>query len=170
MKKVFSVLAVAAMILVGLTGCGGEKTYADFLTNSKGWVLESAISVPAYVMNDGTQVDDLLNGGYLYDWEKEYILIFKENGNLLVKPGKTVAPSPEDGYMVETSLGNWSFDNNLIPTYIKMQLPWFMDEDPEICYITSLTADKMALKAVINDDDPSAKGTYEFVLTYKLAK
>ena len=42
MKKVFSVLAVAAMLLVSFSACTGDETYADLLTQKKGWVLSTA--------------------------------------------------------------------------------------------------------------------------------
>ena len=54
MKKVFSVLAVAALILVSFSSCDPqEKSMAEMLTISKGWVLQSATSSPDYVMSTG---------------------------------------------------------------------------------------------------------------------
>jgi len=170
MKKVFSVLAVAALFLVCLTGCNQDKTYADLLTQSKGWVLSTATSNPPYEMQDHSLVSDLMTEGYLTDFEKDYIITFNADGSMYVKPGKTVAPNDEVGYTAETRLGTWRFDNELIPTLLYMQVPFFMDEDVEVCKILSLTKDELKLSCTINDDDPYAKGTYSFILTYVPAK
>ena len=68
MKKVLSVLAVAALFLVGITSCTQEKTATEMLTQKNGWVLSSATSAPAYQMLDGSFAADLINDGYLYDF------------------------------------------------------------------------------------------------------
>ena len=39
MKKVLSVLAIAALFLVGITSCTQEKTATELLTQKNGWVL-----------------------------------------------------------------------------------------------------------------------------------
>lgn len=173
MKKVFSVLAIAAMILVSFSSCNPDgKTYADYLTQKKGWVLSAATSNPAYEMSDGSYVSDLMTEGYLYDFENDYIITFNEDHTQYVKPGKTVAPDDFEGdaYKAETLLGAWSFDNDLIPTLLYMQVPFFYDEDVETCKILSLTENELKVSCTINDDDPTAKGTYSFILTYVPAK
>ena len=76
MKKVFSVLAVAAMLLVSFSACTGNETYADLLTQKKGWVLSTATSNPPYEMQDHSLVSDLMTEGYLLDYENEYIITF----------------------------------------------------------------------------------------------
>ena len=170
MKKVLSVVALFAVIL--FVGCDlKEKTFADYLTQqTKGWVLTAATSDPAYIMKNGERVTDLYNGGYLTAWEKEYVLIFQENGNVIVKPGKTVAPSAEDGYTAETNIGNWIINNVDGMDLLNCQIPFFMDEDVEVCRIVSLDNKKMELNCTINDDTPASKGTYTFRLTYEPAK
>ena len=170
MKKVFSVLAVAAMLLVSFYACTGDETYADLLTQKKGWVLSAATSNPPYEMQDHSLVSDLMTEGYLYDYENEYVITFNEDGTEYVKPGKTVAPSAEDGYTEETLIGTWRFDNELAPELLYMQVPFFYDADVEVCKILSLTKDELKLSCTINDDDPLAKGTYSFILTYVPAK
>ena len=170
MKKVFSVLAVAAMLLVSFSGCTGDQTYADMLTQKKGWVLSSATSNPPYEMADQSLVSDLMTEGYLTDYENEYIITFNEDGTEYVKPGKTVAPNAESGYIAETAIGTWRFDNDLIPTLLYMQVPFFMDDDIEVCKILTLTKDELKISCTINDDEPTAKGTYSFILTYVPAK
>ena len=173
MKKVLSVLAVAALFLVGITSCVQPKTAPELLTQSTGWVLSSATSAPAYQMMDGSFAADLINDGYLYDFEAAYVIAFNENGSEIVKPGKTVAPEdfdPEWCYRAETSLGNWFFDNAENPQFITMQVPFFYDEAPELCQILSLTENELRIKCTINDDDNPAKQTCSFTLTYVPAK
>ena len=136
MKKVLSVLAIAALFVVSFSSCGGnEKTATELLTQKNGWVLSSATSAPAYQMLDGSFAGDLINDGYLYDFEAAYIIAFNENGNEIVKPGKVVAAEDFDGdaYREETSLGNWSFDKTENPEYITLQIPFFYDEEAEYC-------------------------------------
>ena len=172
MKKVFSVLAVAAMLLISFAGCNKDQTATQILTGNKGWVLSAAKSNPDYVMNDGSLVEDLINEGYLYDFEAAYIITFNENGNQTVKPGKVAVPADFDGdaYTAETSLGNWSFDNADNPTWIKMQVPFFYDDVQEDCKILTLTKDEFKISCTINDDAPMSKGTYSFILTSVPAK
>jgi hypothetical protein len=170
MKKTLSVLAIAAMLLVSFSCCTGDQTFTTMLTQKKGWVLSSATSNPSYEMSDGSLVTNLMTEGYLRPFENEYIITFNEDGTEYVKPGKTVAPSAEEGYMAETQIGTWRFDNDLIPTLLYMQVPFFMDEDVEVCKILSLTKDELKVSCTINDDEPTAKGTYSFILTYVPAK
>ncbi len=173
MKKVLSVLAIAALFVVSFSSCGGnEKTATELLTQKNGWVLSSATSSPDYLMSDGSYAGDLINDGYLYDFETAYIIAFNENGSEIVKPGKVTAADDFEGdaYRAETSLGNWSFDNADKPEYISMQVPFFYDEDVEKCQVLALTEDEFRIKCTINDDSPVSKGTYSFTLTYVPAK
>ena len=123
-------------------------------------------------MEDGSYVTNLMTEGYLYDFENEYIITFNEDGTEYVKPGKTVAPADFDGdaYRAETLIGNWSFDNILIPDILNMQVPFFYDAAVETCKLLSLTENELRVSCTINDDDPTAKGTYSFILTYVPAK
>jgi hypothetical protein len=173
MKKVFSVLAIAALVLVSLSSCNpNNKSYADYLTQKKGWVLSAATSNPAYEMSDGSFVTNLMTEGYLYDFENDYIITFNQDGTEYVKPGKTVAPDDftGDAYRAETQIGTWRFDNTLIPTLLYMQVPFFYDDAVETCKLLSLTENELKVSCTINDDDPTAKGTYSFILTYVPAK
>jgi hypothetical protein len=179
MKKVFSVLAVAALILVSFSSCDPqEKSMAEMLTISKGWVLQSATSSPDYVMSTGEEVADLFNG-YLYDWEKEYILVFNANGNEVVKPGKTVVPEGEPGFSEETSLGNWAIREGVLEggtsyDYLDMYIPFVINQQNQVplchCQIISFDENMLRLKFRFNDDENPAKGTYEWTLTYVPAK
>lgn len=172
MKKVLSVLAIVALFIVSFSSCGKEKTATELLTQKNGWVLSSATSAPAYQMLDGSFAGDLINDGYLEDFEAAYIILFNENGGEIVKPGKVEVPADWDGdaYTAETSLGNWSFDNADNPEYINMQIPFFYDEIAEKCQVLSLTEDEFRIKCTINDDDDPAKQTCSFTLTFVPAK
>lgn len=175
MKKVFCVMAVFAMVVLAFTSCKKEKTYTDLLTQSKGWVLVSATSDPAYHMLNGSTATDLIKDKYLKDFEVDYIIVFNENGGEIVKPGKVVAPDsiPSDEcYRAETSLGNWSFDNAENPTKINMQIPFFYDKEVEICYLKTLTEDELRIQCVIDDINNPVKADNKctFTLTYQPAK
>ena len=174
MKKVLSVLAVAALVLVSFSGCNGDKTYTDILTQSKGWVLSSATSTPAYRMMDGSFVEDLMHDGYLKNFENEYVITFNADGSEYVKPGKTVAPEDYEGdaYRAETKIGTWRFDNELIPLLLYMQVPFFYDEDVEVCQISSLTEKELKIRCTIQDYNPEAKYDNDctFTLTFVPAK
>ena len=180
MKKVLSVLAVAALFVLAFTSCKPEeKTYADYLKKqTKGWVLNSAISSPDYEMSNGDLVADLFDG-YLYDWEKDYVIVFNENGSEIVKPGKTVAPSAEDGFIAETSLGNWRIEEGVVRNgvsydFLYMYIPFVIHQDGSIplaeCQIITLNDDMLRIKYCFNDDEIGAKGDYEWTLTYVPAK
>ncbi|MCQ2284529.1 MAG: hypothetical protein MJZ57_06480 [Bacteroidales bacterium] len=174
MKKVFSVLAVAALFVIGFTSCDPvqEKTYADYLTYENGWVLASATSNPAYALSDGSYVSDLMTEGYLYESELDEVLTFNANGSMSINPGANI--DPEWGYQQEVA-STWAF--NADTTAILMQLPFFYDEtgymfdsEVETCKILSLNENEMKLAFTFNDDEQPAKGEYTFILTYKHAK
>ena len=179
MKKVLSVLAVVALILIAFTSCKSkEKTYADYLTQqTKGWVLESATSSPDYVMSDGKRVADIYND-YLYEWEQQYVLIFNENSSEIVKPGKVVAPDSipaNQCFREEKSLGNWSImenvsRNNATYDFLNMYIPFVFHQDGTVplceCQIITLDDKMLKVKFIFNDDQLPAKGNYEWTLTY----
>lgn len=173
MKKLFSVLAVAAMVVFTLTSCDPktEPTVADYLCQSKGWVLSSATSSPAYDLSDGTHVTDLMTEGYLYDYELDDIITFNANGTMSINPGAKI--DPEFGYQQEVG-STWKF--NADTTYLYFQIPFFYDnagtsfdaefENAKIMYITE---NEMKLAYTFNDE-LGAKGEYTFYLTYVPAK
>ena len=180
MKKVFCVLAVAALFLVGITSCTQPKTATELLTQKNGWVLSSATSAPAYHLSDGSFATDLMTEGYLMSWELDDIIVFNENGSHLLKPGKNVPESAADGFVAETSLGNWAFDNAENPEFIFMQVPFLYDYDAEgnftfdaaveKCQVLALTENELRIKCTIDDTENPAKEVYSFTLTYVPAK
>lgn len=171
MKKTLLVLAAAAMIAMGFTSCiDPVKTTADYLVGPKnGWVLSTATSSPAYEMSDGSFVSDLINGGYLADYELDDYIIFKEDGTELINPGKLIGDG--EGYQQEVAC-TWSMDPN-DANFILMQVPFFyndgwtnFDEPQERCQVVNCDESNFVIKCTINDDEPTAKGTYTFLLTY----
>lgn len=172
MKKVLSAVALFAVVL--FAGCGGQqqKTSADYLTKqTKGWVLTAATSDPAYVMTSGERITDIYNDGYLKDFERDYILIFQENGSLIVKPGKHVAPSAQEGYTAETNIGTWQITTDLVyGEILTCQIPFFYDTDEEVCRIVSINDKEMNLNCTIDDEDPAAKAIYTFRMKFEPAK
>jgi hypothetical protein len=172
MKKTLLVLAAAAMIVLGFTSCGGEKTYTELLTGqTKGWVLSAATSEPGYLLNSGRTTADLMDG-YLYEEEMDDIITFQENGIMTIDPGTKT--TPDYGYQT-TVIANWnlSADNSTL----NMQIPFFYDEtnmmydqEAESCKIVSLTSKELVVAYTFNDDEAPAKGTYTFTLTYVPAK
>lgn len=174
MKKVFSVLAVAALFVIGFTSCDPvqEKTYADYLTYEKGWVLASATSNPSYVMSDGTIVTDLMTEGFFEACELDEILTFNANGTMSINPGENI--DPEFGYQQEVG-ATWHF--NADSTTIYMQLPFFYNDDytsfdseMEECKIIYMNENEMKLAFTLNAVDDPAKEKYTFMLTYVHAK
>ena len=149
-------------------------TALELLTIPKGWVLSTATSAPAYQMQDGSFAYDLINDGYLLDFEIDDVIHFLSNGTHYVNPG-TLLPADGDGYTQETSLGQWFFDNPNNPSYLYMQIPFFYGAqgysntyDPalEECRLLSLTTDMLKIKYSFSDNENPAKGYYTFTLTY----
>lgn len=152
----------------GMTYYGEERTFttAHSLTIPQGWRLSAATSSPAYEFIDGTYISDLMNG-YLYDCEKDDIIVFSPNGTHKVLPGTLLCSDDwEFGYNQETSLGSWNFDNPDNPTILYMQIPFFYDTAIETCRIITYNNNMLKISVVINDDEAPAKGTYTFTLTY----
>lgn len=172
MKKTFLVAAMAVVCAVFFTACPNpeEKTYADYLMSAKkGWVLEAAASSPAYEMASGEFVSDLMNG-YLYDYELDDVMTFTESNGFYIQtigPGANVDAEGE-GYQEEVAY-QWQLDSEN-DGWLYMQVPFFYDDVQEYCHILSLTEDVFKFNCTMNDDEPSAKGTYTFTLTYVPAK
>lgn len=143
------------------------------LTIPQGWKLFSAISSPAYAMSNGTYLSDLMNG-YLYDCEKDDIIVFSQNGTHKVLPGTLLCSDDwEFGYNQETNLGQWYFDNASSPTFLNMQIPFFYNDygtsysvEMEKCRIIILNSNMLKISAEFCDDENPAKGIYTFTLTY----
>lgn len=140
----------------------------------RGWKLAAATSTPAYQMPSGSFISDLFDG-WLYDFELDDIIIFKENGIEIGNPGSLI---PEEDFFfdlnlnhnefpfTESILGNWSFDNETNPQVIFMQIPFFYDSSLENCRIISLTENEFKISYTFNDNESPAKDTYTFTLTY----
>ena len=139
-----------------------------FLTNPKGWVLESAVSSPAYEMIDGTYVSNLITDGYLYDWEVDDILVFTQDGTQIIKPGSILPPDGSWGYSTETVVGNWHFDNAEAPSKLYMHIPFFYNDNVEECRILALSEDQLRIRFTVNlfDDAGSIVSSYVFTLMY----
>ncbi len=168
MKKTLFSLAIAALFAVSLSSCSDSKSTSELLTGAtKGWVLSSATSSPAYELSSGRTVEDLMDG-YLYECEKDDIIIFQEGGVQVINPGSSI--DPEWGYQVET-VGTWSLSTD--NTYLYMQIPFFYDAtgltydvEQEECRIVSITSKELVLEFAFNDNTSDAKGEYKFILTY----
>lgn len=161
-------MTVAAVVLAGLVGCHrSNKNATDILTGTSGWVLSTAISDPRYYSSDdGTYTIDLINDGFLENFEVSYILVFTSTGSEIVKPGTVTAPSERDGFVNETTLGNWEFDNPDNPSTITMYIPFLYEEGPIVCKILKLTTDEFTIEFDVQDDENPAKKTCTFKLTY----
>lgn len=172
MKKLFSVMAIAAMFVFTFSSCGDpEKTTADYLCQPKGWVLSAATSTPAYDLSDGTHITDLMTEGYLYAYELDDIITFNANGTMSIKPGTNI--DPVAGYQQEVG-STWHF--NADTTMLYFQIPFFYDNDGtsfdaelENAKILYINDTEMKLAYTFKDDD-QAKGEYTFYLTYVPAK
>lgn len=132
-----------------------------------GWKLSSATSSPAYVMTDGTHISDLMNG-YLYDCEKDDIIVFSINGTQKVLPGTLLCDFEDGGYDQETNLGQWHFDNPNNPTILYMQIPFFYDDMIEQCRIITLNSNMLKIAYEFDDSGYyyGNPATYTFTLTY----
>ena len=169
MKKIFVIITVAILTLVSFTQCDPhhEQSATDILTGTQGWVLSKAFSNPAYFMSEtGTFASDLINDGFLKDFEVAYILIFNTTGGEIVKPGDVVAPSPSEGYTTETTLGKWAFDNSDNPSKITMHIPFLYEKSLKECQILNLSKEELRIKFTMEDDEDGAKKTCSFTVTY----
>lgn len=168
MKKSFVIFAIAFFSVMSFSGCvHHDQTATDFLTGTQGWVLSKAFSKPAYfVSENGTYASDLINDEYFKQFEIDYILVFNAAGGEIVKPGAVVAPSPEDGYTTETTLGNWEFDNPDNPSTITMYVPFLYTEEPVVCQVLNLSKDEFRIRFTVEDGEQDAKKTCMFTVTY----
>lgn len=150
-----------------MTYYGEERSFttAHSLTIPQGWKLVTATSSPAYEMIDGTHISDLMNG-YLYDCEKDDIIVFSINGTQKVLPGTLLCDFEDGGYDQETNLGQWYFDYPNNPTILYMQIPFFYDNAIRACRIITYNNNLLKVSVMFNDEEVPAKGTYTFILTY----
>lgn len=170
MKNIFGIITISFIVLAGFIGCKRpDSTATDILTNPNGWVLSSAFSNPPYRQNDGSFARDLVNDEYLKNFEASYIIIFTSTGNEIVRPGSYVAPSPEDGFTAETTLGFWKFDNPEKPTSIAMHIPFLNNGELIDCKILNLAKNDFRITCVVpqnEEEGVTEKDTCIFTLTY----
>ena len=181
MKKVFCVMAVAALLL--LNGCTNtsETPITDVLRSAKkGWVMTSVKSVPAYVLNTGVALEELYadgdyehSTGFFWVYEKDDAIIFGENGVETIDPGNVLPQAPE-AYQVPT-VAQYAVDED--NQEIMFQIPWeynetytMYDETLEKCSVQEYSKDKLVLKYTRNDDENPAKAQNTFTITYVPAK
>jgi len=181
MKKVFCVMAVAALFL--LNGCNptSETPITDVLKSAKkGWVMASVKSVPAYVLTSGVALEELFadgdyehNTGYFFSYEKDDAIIFGDNGVQTIDPG-TLLPEAPDAYQVVT-VASYTVDE--ANEEIFFQMPWEYNVDytnfdlpAERCTVQEYSKDKLVIKYTRNDDDNPAKAQNTFTITYVPAK
>lgn len=168
MKKVL-VFALVAIFALSLSSCGKnkEKTNTEKLCIEKGWVLSAATSSPAYELLDGSYATDLINEGYLYNYEVDDIIKFQANGNLIINGGKNV-PESGDYQAEDKGVGTWKFSSD--ETKLTFQIPFFYDEQQEVADILELSETQLRVKYTFNDYDNPSKKAYSFTLTYVPAK
>jgi len=152
--------------MVCFTRCEPREQSATDLLTGQGWVLSKAFSNPPYhVSENGTYASDLINDKYLKNFEIAYILVFNTTGGEIVKPGSAVAPSPEEGYVTETTLGHWEFDNPDDPSNITMHIPFLYQDGLKVCQVLNLSKKEFRIRFTVEDDE-EAKKTCSFTLTY----
>ncbi|MDR1112571.1 MAG: hypothetical protein LBL18_02270 [Bacteroidales bacterium] len=155
-----AVIAFALSLFASSCGDSKEKTVVEYLTDAKnGWVLESATSSPAYVMKDGTNVTDLITGGYLKECELDDIIKFTKNGGLTVSPGKLIC-NKETEYA-----STWTYNEET--KVLRFQIPFFYDNELENAVVTKCTEKQFRVNYTYNDVENPAKKVYTFTLTYK---
>jgi hypothetical protein len=180
MKKVLSVLAVAALLL--LNGCTQSETpITDVLKSAKkGWVMTSVKSAPAYVLDAGVALDELYadgdyehNTGFFFSYEKDDAIIFGENGVETIDPGNLIPDAP-DAYQIAT-VATYSVDE--LNEEIYFQMPWeynadytMYDDNLERCSVVSCDKNQLVIKYTRNDDENPAKAQNTFTITYVPAK
>ena len=169
MKRNILVIALVAIFAVAITSCGkkNEKTNTDLLSIEKGWVLSTATSSPAYHMIDGSFATDLINDGYLFDYEVDDIIKFQANGNQIINGGKLV-PAEGDYQATDKGVGTWKFNSD--ETELSFQIPFFYDEEVETAQILKLSETELRVKYTFNATDNPTKEAYSFTLTYVPAK
>ena len=181
MKKVFCVMAVAALFL--LNGCNptSETPITDVLKSAKkGWVMTSVKSVPAYVLTSGVALEELFadgdyehNTGYFFSYEKDDAIIFGDNGVQTIDPG-TLLPEAPDAYQIATVAAYTVDEAN---EEIFMQMPWeytpdftMYDDAAERCTVQEYSKDKLVIKYTRNDDENPTMAQNTFTITYVPAK
>lgn len=184
MKKVLSLLAVAALLLFNGCNSGTSLTpITDTLkTAKKGWVMTSVKSVPAYVLDEsGVALDELFadgthedNTGFFFACEKDDAIIFGEDGVETIDPGKLLPEDPNEAYQIATT-AEYTVDE--VAKIIYFQMPWeynkeltSYDERVEKATVQEYSSKKLVIKYTRNDDDETAKSQNTFTITYEPVK
>lgn len=164
MKKNVLMAAFVAVLAFGLFSCTGEvKTKTQYLTIDQGWQLSEGYIDPAYQFADGSQTSNLMD--YLYSCEKDDHIIFAEGGAQTIITNDQCA----EGLQGAEVAALWHFDNELEPTVLHMQLPFFYnaelnsyDEELENCTILQLDDTMLKIKYTFQLDEEK----YTFTMTY----
>ena len=182
MKKVLSVLAIAALLL--LNGCNptSETPITDVLKSAKkGWVMTSVVSNPAYTFDSGVTLTELFangdyehNTGFFYSYEKDDVIIFGEDGVQTIEPGELLPTAP-DAYQ---SAVNTTYRVDEASGIVYFQMPWeyndeytMFDDHVEYCSVQEYEkGKKLVLVYTRNDDVIGAKAQNTFIITYEPAK
>lgn len=183
MKKVLSVLAIAALLL--LNGCNptSETPITDVLKSAKkGWVMTSVVSNPAYTFEAGVTLTELFNGvydeeaptGFFYAYEKDDAIVFGEDGVQTIEPGELLPPAP---YAYQSAV-NTTYTVDEASGIVYFQMPWeyndagtMFDEHVESCSVQEYEkGKKLVLVYTRNDDVIGAKAQNTFIITYEPAK
>ena len=178
MKKVLSVMAVAAMLLFSSCNPNASLTpITDVLQSAKkGWVMTSVKSAPAYVLESGVALDELFaegdhehNTGFFFSYEKDDAIIFGEANLQTIDPG-TLLPEAPDAYQVATA-ATYTVDE--LNGEIYFQMPWeynesytMYDDNIERCSVVSYDKNQLVIKYTRNDDENPAKAQNTFTITY----
>ena len=158
-------IALCVILAVCATSCKVEdKTGSEILSGAKnGWKLTVAVSTPAYLMSDGTEVLDLITG-FLEDCELDDIMYFQTTNALVINPGKDKKTTNEDYdcvEMTEKSLGNWALTEDE-KSFSSFYLPYFPGDKLTENEIVTLNETTLTVNVVIRD----GVNNVTFALTY----
>lgn len=170
MKKVLSVMAVAAMLLFSSCDPSVSLTpITDVLQSAKkGWVMTSVKSVPAYQLESGAALEELFadgdyehNTGFFKVAEKDDAIIFGEDGVETIDPGTVL---PEDGSAYQTAVTT-SYSVNELTEQIYLQIPFEYDELVEVCTVKSYNKKELVLQYVRKEIEDDAKSQNTWTIT-----
>lgn len=170
MKQLFTILTAVVLMILGCS-CSDRPCNYELLTNATmGWKLVAATSEPGYELPNGRIATDLINDGYLQDWEIDDQINFWSNGVQVIDPNGI---EDYQGYQ-NTVEARWSL--SLDQCTLNMQIPFFYNnegtsysEEVERCRIVHLSPNEMILAYTFTDENSTSKGTYTFTLTYHKA-
>lgn len=141
MKKILSVIVLFAILLAS---CNKENDMKQKLTIENGWRLKSATSYPAYALDDGTRINDLMNG-LIKECEKDDIIIFNTNGKEYKNFGDSLCDGETDAGI---ELGRWEYDVN--GDLLLMRLP-FYNNYKTTANVIKLTAERLEINVIVSN-------------------